>query len=227
MSHSLHVSLAAAGLMLSLGAVVRPRAELLGRAARRDREDHPRIPDQAIPRCCRKRSPSWRRSRPPTRPRSIRRRSRTTREAIFNSPRQVTIGNPQGDVTFVEFFDYNCGYCKRAMVDMIELMKQRSQAQGRAQGVPGARARPRSRRRASRSRSACRTRPARSISTSTRSCCPAAARSTRRARWRSPRRSASTWRGSRRTSAATRSGSRSKRASSSPRSSGSTARRAT
>src|SRR5262245_18741613 len=28
---------------------------------------------------------------------------------IFNSPRQVTIGNPQGDVTFVEFFDYNCG----------------------------------------------------------------------------------------------------------------------
>jgi protein-disulfide isomerase len=45
-------------------------------------------------------------------------------QAIFNSPRQVTVGNPQGDVTFVEFFDYNCGYCKRAMVDMMELMKQ-------------------------------------------------------------------------------------------------------
>ena len=44
-------------------------------------------------------------------------------ETIFNSPRQVTVGNPQGDVTFVEFFDYNCGYCKRAMVDMMELMK--------------------------------------------------------------------------------------------------------
>jgi protein-disulfide isomerase len=42
---------------------------------------------------------------------------------IFNSPRHVTVGNPQGDVTFVEFFDYNCGYCKRAMVDMMELMK--------------------------------------------------------------------------------------------------------
>jgi protein-disulfide isomerase len=42
---------------------------------------------------------------------------------IFNSPRQVTIGNPQGNVTMVEFFDYNCGYCKRAMTDMIELMK--------------------------------------------------------------------------------------------------------
>jgi protein-disulfide isomerase len=42
---------------------------------------------------------------------------------IFNSPRGVTIGNKDGDVTFVEFFDYNCGYCKRAMTDMIDLMK--------------------------------------------------------------------------------------------------------
>lgn len=44
-------------------------------------------------------------------------------EAIFNSPRQVVLGNKDGDVTFVEFFDYNCGYCKRAMGDMLEIMK--------------------------------------------------------------------------------------------------------
>ena len=44
-------------------------------------------------------------------------------ETIFNSTRQVVAGNPQGDVTFVEFFDYNCGYCKRAMDDMFALMK--------------------------------------------------------------------------------------------------------
>ncbi|MGD9768754.1 MAG: DsbA family protein [Pseudolabrys sp.] len=44
-------------------------------------------------------------------------------EEIFNSPRQVTLGNPQGDVAIVEFFDYNCGYCKRAMGDMLELIK--------------------------------------------------------------------------------------------------------
>jgi protein-disulfide isomerase len=43
--------------------------------------------------------------------------------AIFSSPRQVTLGNPQGDVTVVEFFDYNCSYCKRAMNDMLELLK--------------------------------------------------------------------------------------------------------
>jgi protein-disulfide isomerase len=46
--------------------------------------------------------------------------------AIFNSPRGVLLGNKDGDVTFVEFFDYNCGYCKRAMTDMLDLMKSDS-----------------------------------------------------------------------------------------------------
>jgi protein-disulfide isomerase len=45
-------------------------------------------------------------------------------QALFHSPRQVTIGNRQGDVTLVEFFDYNCGYCKRALSDMLNLMKE-------------------------------------------------------------------------------------------------------
>src|ERR1700750_904705 len=44
-------------------------------------------------------------------------------QAIFNLPRGVTVGNKDGDVTFVEFFDYNCGYCKRAISAMLELMK--------------------------------------------------------------------------------------------------------
>ena len=45
------------------------------------------------------------------------------KEVLLNSPRQVTIGNPNGDVTMVEFFDYNCGYCKRALDDMNTLLK--------------------------------------------------------------------------------------------------------
>src|SRR3954453_4133802 len=44
-------------------------------------------------------------------------------DKIFNSPRGVVVGNKDGDVNFVEFFDYNCGYCKRAMADMLDLMK--------------------------------------------------------------------------------------------------------
>ena len=42
---------------------------------------------------------------------------------IFNSHRQVVLGNPQGDVTMVEFFDYNCGFCRKALADKLELMK--------------------------------------------------------------------------------------------------------
>ena len=44
-------------------------------------------------------------------------------DAIFSSARQVNLGNLQGDVTVVEFFDYNCAYCKRAMADMLDLLK--------------------------------------------------------------------------------------------------------
>lgn len=36
----------------------------------------------------------------------------------------VIVGNPQGDVTIVEFMDYNCGFCKRAMDDIRALAKE-------------------------------------------------------------------------------------------------------
>lgn len=46
-----------------------------------------------------------------------------SRQAILNSPHSVVAGNPQGDVTLVEFFDYNCPYCKRALADVRMLIK--------------------------------------------------------------------------------------------------------
>jgi protein-disulfide isomerase len=42
---------------------------------------------------------------------------------LFSSPHQVTLGDPEGDVTLVEFFDYNCGFCKRALPDMLTLLR--------------------------------------------------------------------------------------------------------
>lgn len=42
---------------------------------------------------------------------------------IYNSPDGFVIGNPKGAITLVEFFDYNCGYCKRALDDLDRLMK--------------------------------------------------------------------------------------------------------
>lgn len=32
-------------------------------------------------------------------------------------------GNPDGDITVVEFFDYNCGYCKKAFADINTLIE--------------------------------------------------------------------------------------------------------
>jgi len=45
------------------------------------------------------------------------------RGKLENSPRDFVLGNPQGDVTMVEFLDYNCGYCKRAVADVKALIK--------------------------------------------------------------------------------------------------------
>lgn len=39
-------------------------------------------------------------------------------DAIFKDSVDAVLGNPNGDVTVVEFFDYNCGYCKHALADM-------------------------------------------------------------------------------------------------------------
>ena len=37
---------------------------------------------------------------------------------LYENPDDFIIGNPEGDITIVEFFDYNCGYCKRALADL-------------------------------------------------------------------------------------------------------------
>ena len=45
------------------------------------------------------------------------------RKTLLFSTRGNIVGNPNGDVTLVEFFDYNCGYCKRALTDLRALVK--------------------------------------------------------------------------------------------------------
>lgn len=43
--------------------------------------------------------------------------------SLFRSANAPIVGNPKGDVTVVEFFDYNCGYCKRALSDVAKLIE--------------------------------------------------------------------------------------------------------
>jgi len=45
-------------------------------------------------------------------------------EQIYDDPDHVILGNPNGDVTLVELFDYNCGYCRSAVADMATLLDQ-------------------------------------------------------------------------------------------------------
>lgn len=40
------------------------------------------------------------------------------RNLLETDPNAPVLGNPEGDVTVVEFFDYNCPYCKRAMAEV-------------------------------------------------------------------------------------------------------------
>ena len=42
---------------------------------------------------------------------------------IYRSKFQADVGNPNGNATLVEFFDYNCHYCKGALPDIAKLMK--------------------------------------------------------------------------------------------------------
>jgi protein-disulfide isomerase len=41
---------------------------------------------------------------------------------IYRAADASVAGNTGGDITVVEFFDYNCGYCKRGLADVIKLV---------------------------------------------------------------------------------------------------------
>jgi len=44
-------------------------------------------------------------------------------QELLNDPDSPVSGNPAGDVTVVEFFDYRCGYCKRAAPALTQLQQ--------------------------------------------------------------------------------------------------------
>ena len=45
-------------------------------------------------------------------------------EVLHNDGYSYVAGNPDGDVTVVEFLDYRCGYCKRAHPEVKELLSR-------------------------------------------------------------------------------------------------------
>jgi protein-disulfide isomerase len=47
-----------------------------------------------------------------------------SRDAVLRDPEIPALGNPQGDLTVVEFFDYQCPYCKKLAPDIAQLLKE-------------------------------------------------------------------------------------------------------
>jgi protein-disulfide isomerase len=45
-------------------------------------------------------------------------------DAIYADPANIVIGNPDGDVTLVEMFDYNCTYCRQSVPDVMQLLDE-------------------------------------------------------------------------------------------------------
>ena len=48
----------------------------------------------------------------------------TSSQNIFHNASDGVIGNPTGDVTIVEFMDYNCGWCRKSIKNVQELVKK-------------------------------------------------------------------------------------------------------
>ncbi len=44
-------------------------------------------------------------------------------DAIFNDAASWVGGNPEGDITVVEFIDYRCGYCRKAWQEVDQLVE--------------------------------------------------------------------------------------------------------
>ncbi len=47
-----------------------------------------------------------------------------SRDSVLRDPDIPSLGNPKGDLTIVEFFDYQCPYCKKTVPELAQLAKE-------------------------------------------------------------------------------------------------------
>jgi len=47
-----------------------------------------------------------------------------SRDSVLRDPEIPSLGNPKGDLTIVEYFDYQCPYCKKVVPELAQLAKE-------------------------------------------------------------------------------------------------------
>ena len=47
-----------------------------------------------------------------------------SRDAVLRDPEIPVLGNPQGDLTVVEYFDYQCPYCKKIAPEIAKVVRE-------------------------------------------------------------------------------------------------------
>jgi protein-disulfide isomerase len=47
-----------------------------------------------------------------------------SRESVLRDPDIPDLGNPQGDITIVEYFDYQCPYCKKTAPELAQVARE-------------------------------------------------------------------------------------------------------
>src|SRR5262245_30286825 len=47
-----------------------------------------------------------------------------SRDAVLRDPEIPVLGNPQGDLTVVEYFDYQCPYCKNIAPEIAKVVRE-------------------------------------------------------------------------------------------------------
>lgn len=48
----------------------------------------------------------------------------TSEDSILRDPQLPVFGNPKGDITIIEYFDYRCPYCKKVNPDLLKVVKE-------------------------------------------------------------------------------------------------------
>lgn len=116
--HLALLALPIAALLCSAGATAAdlPDKRALDEAIRSYLLEHPEVIVQALEKYDQKERA--------TREQSANDALKARKDDLYNHPMTPITGDPKGDVTIIEFFDYQCPYCKHAMQNVLEVQKE-------------------------------------------------------------------------------------------------------